>query len=151
MEPRNDIVQRAWSVLEPELAVHGYELVEVEFEPSGRRTLRLYIDRDGGVTVDDCVAVSQLAGPVLDVKDFIDGSYVLEVSSPGIDRPVRKPADFARFTGERIHLKTHVAVHGRKRFTGVLTGFEDGLVRIDCDGTVCEVHIENLKRANLDR
>ena len=149
---RDEIVQKTWEELAPELAEQGYELVEAEFEPrAGRPILRLYIDREGGVTLDDCTAVSQLLGPVLDMKDFVGGQYTLEVSSPGIDRPVRKPEDFIRFTGERVKVKTYQPVQGRKRFRGVLAGFRDGLVKLDCEGAQYEIHVENVKKANLDR
>lgn len=80
--------------------------MELEFAQQGSRgILRLYVDREGGVTIDDCVAVAQLLNPVLDTTDFIADSYVLEVSSLGFDRPVRKPIDFERFAGERIVVK----------------------------------------------
>jgi len=145
-------LRQAWEELEPVLAEHGYELVEVELgRHGGGAVLRLYIDRDGGVTLDDCTAASQLLGPVLDVKDFIDGRYALEVSSPGIDRPVRKPTDFVRFAGERVKLRTHEPVNGRKRFCGVMQGFQDGLVQLACEGSTYEIHVENLKTARLDR
>ena len=160
---RDAVIRRIWRDLEPELLEQGYELVEVEYAPQqGARVVRLFIDRasagavpfgDGprksGVTLDDCQAVSQLAGPLLDKADFLDGRYMLEVSSPGVDRPVRKAADFARFAGERVKLSAIEPVAGRRQFKGVLRGFEDGLVRVECDGTMYEVHIENVKKANL--
>jgi ribosome maturation factor RimP len=85
------------------------------------------------------------------MSDFIRERYYLEVSSPGFDRPVRKPQDFERFTGERIKLQVNVPVAGRKQFKGELKGFRDGLVLMDCDGTPFEIHIENLKKAHLMR
>lgn len=152
MVHRNEVVRRVWEELAPELAEQNYELVEVEFDvQGGRRILRIYIDREGGITLDHCTEVSQLLGPVLDVKDLVEGSYALEVSSPGIDRPVRKPEDFARFAGEPIKVKTHEPVNGQKRFRGILRGFRDGLVMVESDGGSHEIHIENLKKANLDR
>lgn len=146
------IVRRAWEVLEPELDSLGFELVEIEYgrEDAGY-VLRLYIDRTGGVTIDHCVEVSRYVGPVLDKEDFIEGAYNLEVSSPGIDRPLRKPVDFTRFAGEPIKVETVAAMAGRRRYAGRLAGYEDGLIAIDCGGTVHRVHIENVKRAKLDR
>jgi len=149
-----EMVRLLWTRLEPVLAEQGYALVEVELAggPGGRPVLRLYIDKPaGGVTLDDCVAATQVLGPLLDAEDLINARYTLEVSSPGIDRPLRKPADFARFSGEAIRVTTHAPVEGRKRFNGILRGFEDGLILLECDGTVCPIHIENLKKANLDR
>jgi ribosome maturation factor RimP len=149
---QNEVVRRVWEELEPELKEQGYELIEVEHAVQmGRRILRLFIDKEGGVTLDDCQAVSRCAGSALDVADFMGEHYCLEVSSPGFDRPVRKPEDFERFTGERIQIQVNVPVDGRKQFKGELKGFRDGLVSVDCDGTPFEIHIENLKKAHLVR
>jgi ribosome maturation factor RimP len=149
----NEVTERVWEEVTPELNEQGYELVEVEYVPGARgRVLRLYIDREeGSVTLDDCQRVSRVASNLLDRLDFIDERYVLEVSSPGFDRPVRKASDFDRFTGERIKLVLETAVGGRKRINGILKGYRDGLVTVDSEGTIYEVHIENLKKANLDR
>lgn len=149
---KSDVVRRAWEELEPHLGELGYELVEVEFGQHGhQRILCLYIDKEGGITVDDCARASHVLDPVLDALDFVGGNYVLEVSSPGIDRPVRKASDFARFVGEKLKLRTHAPVQGRSRFTGVLAGFGDGLIQMDCGGTAYEIHIENVLKAKLDR
>ncbi len=148
----DEIVERVWRLAEPELESHGYELVEVDFghEVHGR-VLRLYIDKGGGISLDDCQSVSHLIGALLDQADFLQEHYILEVSSPGFDRPIRKASDFSRFAGEPVKLVTQSPVSGRKRFKGVLRGYQDGLILIECDGTSYEVHIENVKRANLDR
>lgn len=151
MESR-ELVRRAWAELEPHLIEQGFELVELEFaQQGGRGVLRLFVDRSGGVTIDDCVAVSQLLGPVLDAAEFISDSFVLEVSSPGIDRPVRKPEDFQRFAGEKVVMKSQLPVNGRKKFKGVLLGVKDDAVRVVCDGQEYAIAIENVQRANLDR
>lgn len=135
------------------MAEQGYELVELEFGRQGRaRVVRIYMDKVGGaVTLDDCVAATQLMSPVLDKAGVIDEQYMLEVSSPGFDRPVRKAADFERFRGETVRVVSRVPVEGRSRFKGVLMGLEDGLIRLDCDGEPRCIHIENLKSARLDR
>lgn len=147
-----EAIRRAWVELPPHLTEQGYELVEVAFgKEGGHQVFRIYIDRPGGITLDDCTAVSQLLSPLLDALDLVDGSYMLEVSSPGFDRPVRKPEDFERFAGERIKLKTIMPVEGRKQFKGVLKGYRDGLISIDIDGRVYEIHTENLLKANLER
>jgi ribosome maturation factor RimP len=149
----NEVIERVWRELEPEVNAQGYDLVEVEFghEAAGR-VLRLYIDKPGGgITLDDCQTVSHVVGATLDRLDFLQDRYVLEVSSPGIDRPIRKGSDFERFEGEKVKLVAQTPVSGRKRFHGILKGFEDGLIKLDCDGALYEVHIENVKKANLDR
>jgi ribosome maturation factor RimP len=95
--------------------------------------------------------VSRLVDPILDAEDFIDGNYVLEVSSPGFDRPLRRPQDFERFIGEPVVVKTHMPVNGRKRIKGLLTAFDSGMVAIACEDAVYNVHLENVRKANLDR
>lgn len=147
-----EIIRRCWAVFEPDLAAAGYELVEVEFAKQyGTRLLRVYIDKEEGITHDDCQAVSQLLNPVLDAEDLIEDNYVLEVSSPGFDRPLRKPSDFERYAGEELKLSTHTALLGQQNFRGILRGFQDGLILLQSEGADIEVHIENLKKANLVR
>lgn len=149
---RQDIVRRAWSELEPLVAAAGYELIEVEFGRHGASgLLRVYIDRNGGVTIDDCAAVSRVISALLDERDFIESHYTLEVSSPGIARPLRREKDFDRYAGEPIRLTTLAPVGGRKRFKGVLRGIDDRLVGVEVDGTEYRIHVENVKQANLDR
>lgn len=147
-----NVVRRAWEALEGPIRQHGYELIEVEFGgSSGRRALRLFIDSEAGIGLDDCQTVTRLVDPLLDTEDFIEGNYVLEVSSPGFDRPLRRPQDFERFLGEPVKLKTHVPVNGRKRIKGFLKAFDSGMITVENGDAVYSVHLENLKKANLDR
>ena len=149
---RLEIVQRAWAELESPIADAGYELIEVEFGRHGSSgLLRIFIDRDGGVTVDDCAAVSRVVSALLDERDFIEAHYTLEVSSPGIARPLRRQKDFERYAGEAVKVTTVTPIEGRKRFTGVLRGIDDGLVGVEVDGTEFRIHVENVKHASLDR
>lgn len=150
---KEELVRRFWERFEAEIAEQGYELVEVEIAgQSGTRILRLYIDKPaGGIGIQDCSIVSQFLNPLLDAEDFISENYILEVSSPGIDRPLRKPEDFVRFAGEEITVQTYSPLQGRKKFTGILRGFDDGLIQVECEETPFEIHLENLKRANLNR
>ncbi|MCF6285448.1 MAG: ribosome maturation factor RimP [Candidatus Hydrogenedentes bacterium] len=150
---KEELIRRFWSVFESEVVEQGYELVDVELTGvGGVRILRIYIDKEtGGIVHQDCTAVSQLLNPLLDADNFISDNYILEVSSPGIDRPVRKPKDFERFAGESITVTTLSPVLGQKEFIGVLRGFGDGLIQVDCEGTVFEIHLENLRKANLNR
>lgn len=152
MENR-ELVRRVWEALEGDLAQMGYEIVEIEYARyGGAPVLRFFIDKPGGgVTLDDCTAASQLLSPLLDRLDLLQAKYLLEVSSPGLDRPVRRPADFLRFVGEPIRVKSLAPVEGRSAFRGVLNGFEDGLISVECDGQMRRIHIENLKSARLDR
>ena len=113
----------------------GMELVHLEIhrEPRGL-ILRLYIDKDGGVTLDDCAHVSRQISAQLDVDDPIEDRYTLEVSSPGLDRPLVSDLDFTRFAGRSIRLSTHVPLEGRRHFQGRLDGMVDGSVRLTLEG-----------------
>ena len=149
---REDIVKRAWETLERPIEQHGYELLEVEFGlQSGRHVLRLFIDSEAGIGLDDCQTVTRLIDPILDAEDFIEGNYVIEVSSPGLDRPLRRPQDFERFVGEPVRVKTHAPVDGRKRIKGILKAFDSDMIAIQSDEAVYNVHLQNLRKANLDR
>ena len=149
-----DIEQRAWKLLEPVVAVDGYELVEVEFvHDEGHWVLRLYIDKPGGVTIDDTVDVTHLVDPVLDVEDPIPHAYHLEVSSPGLDRPLRKPEHFERFAGETVRVRTFDKVESagnRRNFKGILKGYHDGRVAVDVDGTVYHIPHDAIQRAHVE-
>ena len=115
----------------------GYELVHVEYLPRGAASiLRLYIDRPGGVTVDDCQHVSRHVSVLLDVEDLIPHHYVLEVSSPGIERPLFKQSDYSRFAGKEIRLTTNEKIEGRKNFVGLLHGISEGVVELESEGAV---------------
>ncbi|BDG02032.1 ribosome maturation factor RimP [Anaeromyxobacter oryzae] len=152
------IAEQARSLLEPILARDGFELVEVEWlRLAGRWTLRVFIDKPGGVVIDDCQSVSRTIEPILDVEDFIEPAYDLEVSSPGLDRPLRKPQDFDRYAGQRAHVKSYGPVAGtapgspgRKHWTGVLKGFRDGAVEIDVDGVLHRVPHDQIAKAHLE-
>ena len=146
------VVMRVLVKLEPHLKACGFELVEVEYVfEGGRPILRLYLDREGGVTLDQCAEASRLVGPLLDNADFVESAYILEVSSPGIERPVRKPSDFERFAGEKVRVTTHAAVAGRKRFTGAIDGLTEGMVRLAMDDESVSIHLDNIKSAKLVR
>lgn len=150
---RGAVKQRIIDLVEPLLQREGFELVEVEIVGKGPGTiLRLYIDKPGGITLDDCSHVSLAVDPMLDVEEPFDTTYSLEVSSPGLDRPLRKPEDFQRFIGKKIKVKTYGPVEGagrRKVFPGVLAGFADDLVQVDVDGEVFEIQREDIAKAHL--
>lgn len=149
---RDELIRRVWEFLEPELHEQGYELVELECARHGRRRIfRVFLDKEGGVSLDDCTAVSPVIGALLDGSDLIEGRYILEISSPGFDRPLRKPSDFERFIGEKVKVKTFAPVSGRKQFKGTLKSFDQDMIEIDCQGMVYSIHTENLRKANLDR
>jgi ribosome maturation factor RimP len=137
-------------LLEAPIQALGYEVVELEFHPQGRGgLLRVYIDKEAGVTVDDCEIVSRQVSAVLDVEDPIPGAYTLEVSSPGLDRPLRKAADFARFTGTQVRIDLELPIEGRRRFAGTLRGCEADEVTIEVDGVLHKLPLNGIGKARL--
>lgn len=136
---------------EPLCADAGYDLVHCEFqrEPAGA-TLRLYIDKPGGVSLEDCVQISRHVGDLLDaVLDEGIGPYHLEVSSPGADRPLSRPVDFQRFAGHPVRVKVARPIGGRKNFTGRLKGMIDGRVALELEDTTVTLALEDIVRARL--
>lgn len=135
------------NVVQPVVAGMGYELVDVQAS-NGGRLLRLFIDKPGGVGLEDCAAVSRQLSRVFEVEG-IDYER-LEVSSPGLDRPLRKGADFARFAGQKaeVRMRTPDAT-GRRRFVGVLRGAEQGRVSLELDGQTVALELSDVERARL--
>jgi len=131
-------------------AASGLELVDVEYvkEPSGYY-LRVFIDKETGVTLDDCQLVSEALSDRLDEIDPIPGSYSLEVSSPGLDRPLKKRSDYERFCGRTVKLRTFAPIDGRKNWKGALLGLDGDDVRVEVDGEEYVVPLKMIARANL--
>ncbi len=124
----------------PLCQAEGLELVHIEFSPGDKeKMLRVYIDKPGGITMDDCVSVSRQLGDLIDIHLERIGSYRLEVSSPGPNRPLNQKEDFHRFTGERIKIETYEAVEGQKKFTGILEKTNDDSVVIAVDDKKVEI------------
>ena len=138
-------------LFEPVIESMGYELVGVEYTGgSGHGTLRVYIDRQQGVSLDDCAAISHQVSGILDVEEPIKQAYDLEISSPGIDRPLFKLADFERFAGRIAKIRLAAGVDGRRNFKGRLQGVTDaGQVRVEVDGEVFDLPYADIARANL--
>ena len=142
------------SLVEPVVSGQGYELVDVEFKSElGAWVLRVYIDKPGSeerVGLDDCASVSRELSAVLDVDDTIQGHYSLEVSSPGLNRPLKKASDFARFVGKKAKIRTrHPVGESRRNFSGTLVAVDGGKVKIDVGDQVCEVPVDAVEKANL--
>ncbi len=136
-------------LLEPAVTTLGYELVGVEFISGRRGLLRVYIDSEDGISVDDCQAVSHQVSGLLDVEDPIPGQYSLEVSSPGLDRPLFRAADFERFAGHELRLRLVAPVEGRRKFRGVLVGVRDDRVVVQVDGQELIVALGDIDEARL--
>ena len=129
----------------------GVKLWAVEYvKEGGNWFLRVYIDRDGGVTIDDCEAVSRKLEGMLDTQDFIDSAYVLEVSSPGIDRPLKRQADFEKYVGEYVDVKLYKALNKVKIFQGRLRGLKECVLSIETDdGAVLEFELASVASCRL--
>lgn len=136
-----------YELLDSILAGMGYELVEVEQSAPGK-LLRVFVDRqEGGVTIDDCVAISNHLNRLLTVEG-IDYSR-LEISSPGLDRPLRKESDFARFMGKRVKVKLRIAMQGQKNFAGFIREINNGVLELEVEGRRLQVELNNLDKARL--
>jgi ribosome maturation factor RimP len=139
---------RLTRLAEPVVAGLGYELVGVEFD-AHQRILRIYIDSENGITVDDCSKVSHQLSGVLDVEDPIPGNYQLEVSSPGMDRPLFTLAHFERFVGALVRVQLLRPLEGRRRFKARLLGVEDGKIRLLDGETQFEIPIDSIDKARI--
>ncbi|MCC2682349.1 MAG: hypothetical protein K0S36_1913 [Nitrosospira multiformis] len=135
-----------YELLELTLAGLGYELVDLERSPGGK-LLRVFIDKPNGVNVDDCVTVSNHLSRLFVVEN-VDYDR-LEVSSPGLDRPLKKTADFIRFAGESVKLRLRVALQGQRNFVGILREVKDGILKLEVDGKMLDLELNNLEKVRL--
>ena len=151
MAKPNNTEAKVLHILEPIIAEKGLELVDLEFVKEGVNWyLRVYIDKDGGVNIDDCEAVSRALEVKLDEKDPIEQAYILEVSSPGIDRPLKKDADFVKYQGEIIDVKLYKAQDGSKQYQGKLLGLENGVLSIEEEnGTIVKFEQKDIASVRL--
>ena len=128
----------------------GCELVYVQYLPEGRGALvRIYIDKEGGVDLGDCQRVSRKTGVLLDVEDLIPHRYTLEVSSPGLERPLFSASDFEKYAGNEIRLTTRMKVGDRRKFKGWLKSIRAEVIELECEGEIFQIPLENIKKANL--
>ena len=151
MIPQQEIVDKISDVVLPILRESFLELVDVEFVPSGRRwLLRVYIDKEGGVGISDCEWVSRELDRLLDVEDLIDHAYVLEVSSPGLTRPLKKVRDFERYAGRLCKIVTREMVDGKNEFKGTIVGASVDAVEVRTGEAVHRIPTSIVKKANLE-
>ncbi len=144
------VLKKIEQLIEPVLEEMGIELVDMEYlSGQGKGVLRIYADRPAGISLDDCAMVSREIGHLLDVKDLLPHHYVLEVSSPGLDRPLKKEKDFLMAVGKKIKVKTAVPLKGRRNFSGLLQSFESGMLQLKLDDTVVEIPEDSVNKANL--
>jgi len=135
MTRRETYEQKTEEILIPLVEAHNFELVDVEYvKEGGTWYLRAYIDKPGGITVDDCEIISRALSEALDETDFINEAYILEVSSPGLGRPLKKERDFARSLGEEVELHTYRAINKQKIFFGILSAYDKDNITIELEG-----------------
>ena len=131
MSKREEYEQKAEALLMPVIEAGNYELVDVEYvKEAGTWYLRAYVDKEGGITIDDCEKVSRAFSDLLDQEDFIEDAYILEVSSPGLGRPLKKEKDYKRSMGKELEIRTYRAIDGRKEFGGTLCAYDDKTVTV---------------------
>jgi ribosome maturation factor RimP len=144
------ITKQVSDLIEPIVDELGFQLVDVEYLTDlGRWVLRIYIDREGGITVDDCAKVSRELGDLIDVKNIIEHDYVLEVSSPGLNRPLKKEADFIRVIGKKIKVRTRMPSNGKRNFIGILNDLREHEIYIQSEGELITLAWADVERANL--
>ena len=144
------VSQAIMSLIEPILIIEKLELVDVEYKKEGKNwVLRIFIDKEGGITIADCQKVSRLTGDLIDVEETITTPYSLEVSSPGLNRVLKREKDFLKFKGRQIYLHSLSPIDNRKKFNGILTDFKDQTVFLEVDGKVLGVPLYQVGKANL--
>ncbi len=144
------VTQSVIELIEPGLLAKGLELVDVEFKKEGKNwVLRVFIDKEGGVTLEDCQKISRLAGDLIEVEEVIEPAYTMEVSSPGLNRILKKEKDFIKFSGKKICVQCHAPLNGRKKFTGILKDFKNQSIHLEVDGQLQIISINRVAKANL--
>jgi ribosome maturation factor RimP len=148
----SSVVERVWRIAEPLVTEYGMEIVDIDYRREGRgNVLRFYLDRrEGGVTIDELTAMSRRLGDVVEVHDVVPGRYLLEVSSPGINRRLRQPEHFRRYLGKRVRVRTIERSAGRRSYVGALRAVEDGgIVVAAADGDQF-IRFDNIAQANYE-
>ena len=150
----DDVKEKIRQLAEPVIVSEGMELVHVEcVKMHTRWIIRLFLDKEDGVTLDDCANISNQLGDIFDIREVIKGAYTLEVSSPGLDRPLSRDQDFVKYKNSKVNIKTSVKIEGSKNFHGILLDYieEDGqkLVLIDISGKIHRISKQDIAKANL--
>ncbi|RBW47091.1 ribosome maturation factor RimP [Psychromonas sp. B3M02] len=142
--------ERLTEMLAPSVEDLGYELVGIEYVRAGKHsTLRIYIDQEEGILVDDCAAVSRQVSAIMDVEDPITNEYTLEVSSPGMERPLFNAAQYAAFIGEEVKIQLRMPIQNRRRWKGVISSVDGEIVSISVEGKEERFALSNIQKANI--
>ena len=150
----DDVKEKIWQLAQPVAISEGMELIHVEcLKMHTRWIVRLFLDKDGGVTIDDCTSISNQLGDLLDIQDMIKGNYTLEVSSPGFDRPISRDQDFIKYHGFKVTIKTGMKIEGIKNFRGILSNYieEAGqkFILLDVSGKTYRIPKSEIVKTNL--
>jgi ribosome maturation factor RimP len=146
-----EIVNRVRALADPILSSEGMDLVEIQYRREANGwVVRLTIDKEGGVTLDDCSRVNQEVGRILDVEDFIPTRYHLEISSPGLDRALKNEKDFLKYRNRLIKVKTLDPIDKRRQFKGRLLGLVENHIQMEIDGGIIRIPLSNVSKANLE-
>ena len=145
------IADKVEELISPVLEEIGIEVVDVFYGKEGsNKVLRIYIDKlDGKIDLDDCAGVSHLLDDILDNADFIEDKYIFEVSSPGVNRVIKKERDFLRFTGSKVDIALYEAFDGNKKLCAVLDGYNDGVLSVIIDGKKTDIPMHKISKVNL--
>jgi len=153
MDTAIDCIRRVWELAAPLALNEGLEIVDIELKSEGGRggrILRLYLDKEGGPNVDELTRVSRGLSDLLDEQDVVDGNYTLEVSSPGINRPLKRPEHFARYVGKKIRVRTRDLINGRRSFLGPLLEVTADKIAVNQDGTRWEIPFALIEKSNYE-
>ena len=146
----NKIVEIVTGIARPIVEQNGLELWDVEYvSEAGQWYLRIFIDKEGGISIDDCEKISRALDPILDEKDPIASSYIFEVSSAGLERTLKQPSHFLRFLGENVEVKLYKAIDGAKLYTGTLAAYENGNITLECGETTVTFSKEQVASVRL--
>lgn len=146
-----EIADRVHALADSILSNDGMELVEIEYRRESRGwVLRLYVDREGGVSLYDCARISQDLGRVLDIEDFIPNPYTLEISSPGLNRSLKREKDFVKYRNHLVKVKTFDPIGNRHQFRGKLLGLFENQIEMEVDGGIVHIPLSNVAKANLE-
>jgi len=151
-KPKATIISRLEEMIRPLVESQGGDLVELQYgQPKrGRGILRLFVDRPGGITIEELARINRIVGGLLEVHDVIPGSYTLEVSSPGLTRALKKPEDYQRYVGRLVRVTTRAPWEGRQVHSGILQGLEDDQVYLEEGESVLRIPLSEIARARLD-
>jgi ribosome maturation factor RimP len=148
---KGSVTESIEELVTPIIDENRLELVDVEYKKEGKNWfLRIFIDKEGGVTVDDCTRVSRQIEDLIEVEEAVPSSYILEISSPGLNRPLKKEKDFLRFKGKLAHVTTYTPIHQQKNFKGTIRDFQKDVLILDIDSQRLEIPKDQIAKARLE-